>query len=386
MLIQQRTFGAAILRAPDDAAASGPLTIDAAVAALSAKPDDAPAADEAGPEPDNTPDDSADDGEAGQDTQSSASPEADDADPDDEVDVQAGEADAEGEQPQPLDPPHFWAADDKAAFEALPRHLQEKVLAYEKNRDTAASTAIQQANESRKQADQARQAAEQQASALAAKATEVDKLAERASLAFASKWPEVINWPATLNQLIQEHGHEAGHTQYLLLKEEHAADVQEMQRLEAAKQDLAEQAAKDAKEREEAEFKAFVAEEYAKLATVEPELADPKHGAERRQKVAQFLVSMGVSAEQIRHAGAVEYALAYDAMRYRDAKAAAGQAARDKRPPSTPAARPQTPQVRPTAAQPAVAPQQRAAAQAQNRFAQKPTMDNAAAAILALKG
>jgi hypothetical protein len=317
---------------------SGPLSIDQAVEQLTQT--DAPAEAEAAPEPE---------------PEIEASPEAEDPEAA-ETPSEDGEVEAEPTL-EAVDPPHFWAAEDKEAFAQLSPELQVKILGYEKNRDVATAKAIQEAKEAEKRA-------EQEASRIAQLNERLDKLIPEAEAAFASKWPDQIDWVATLNQLTEGYGLEEGQRQYLLLKEQHEQDTRQLAAAKVAKQ-----------EAEQQSFATFVQSEYAKLATVEPDLTDPKLGAERRQKVVTFLIERGVPAEQVRHAGAVELSLAYDAMRFREARKS-GKAALGPKPAHTPAARPVTPA--------ASIPQtpQRAAAAVKNRFAQTRSVDDAVAFLM----
>ena len=92
------------------------------------------------------------------------------------------------------DPPHFWSAEDKAAFAELPPHLQETVLAYERNRDTAAARAIQAAAEARNRAEAAASGADEVVSRL-------DKLLPEAEAAFGQRWPDDMDWGALADEV-----------------------------------------------------------------------------------------------------------------------------------------------------------------------------------------
>lgn len=266
-----------------------------------------------------------------------------------------GDAEFEPDGDEPEDgledaiaPPHFWSAEDKAAFEALPRHLQETVLDYERNRDTAAARAIQAAAEARNRAEQAASEAEDVASRL-------DKLLPEAEAAFGQRWPGPVDWAVLAD--------EVGAEQAMRLKLQHDTEAEALQRMHFAKQ-----------EAEARGFQTYVAAEFEKLKTVAPDLADPKTGAERRQDVVKFLTNNGVPADAIRQAGATEFALAYDAMRYRRAQSAYAQGERP-----TPRAGPGLP----PAAGHAQGASHRRQASARARFSERPSVDNAIAAIMA---
>jgi hypothetical protein len=319
---------------------AAPLSVDAAVAALLPPEDTQEAPEAATPEP-----------------EIEATPEAEDA-PEPEEAIEG-----EGEEGEPEKPaiaaPHSWDAEAKARFAELPHDVQELIVRRETERDTATAKALQEAAETRKRAE--------------AEAGEFTKLKERldtlipeAEASFRSKWPEKIDWVATLNQCVEQFGVEEGRRQYLVLKEQHEQDTRQIAAAKAAQQ-----------EAEAKAFDAFVKAEFEKLKTVEPELTDPQHGAERRQAVTKFLLDMGIPAEHVRGAGAVEYKLAYDAMRYRDGlqKAKAALKAPPKPIPAKPA-------VKPASAQ-AGSPAERSAQQIKNRFAQTKSVDDAVALLLA---
>lgn len=362
----------------------GALTVDGAVAAIMAgAPQEEATPEIEAPEGDeDNADPGAGDGD-GSDTETEGGdqpPEDPDAaeTPSDEG-GQGGEA--EGEKPQPLDPPHFWSAEEKAKFAALPREIQETVLTHEKNRDAATSKAIQDAREAEKRAQEAVQNAQRAAEERQAEKQRLDAILERAEQTFKAKWPEVIDWVATLNNLTAQHGSEEGLRQFSILKAEHEAETQQMQQLRAARQEAEEKAAREAKEREVARRQAFAREQVQRLAQIEPELVDPQKGPERFQRLVAFLNGRGISAEQLQDAGADELSIAYDAMRYREAQAQARQAAA-KSSPNKP--KPQgTPPVKPSAPAPVVPQQQRRVAQLEERLKKSGSPEDAVALLLA---
>lgn len=266
---------------------------------------------------------------------------------DETLDADPG-ADPDQEGEDGYDPPHFWSAADKAAFAELPPHLQETVLAYERNRDSAAARAIQEAAEARNRAEAAASGADEIVARL-------DKLLPEAEAAFGQRWPQAVDWAALAD--------EVGAEQAMRAKLAHDTEAEALQRMRAAKQDA-----------EAASHRNYLTGEFEKLKVIGPELTDPRHGADRRQAVVKFLSDNGVPAETIRHAGAIEFALAYDALRYRQAKASYARGARPS--PDTALA------VAPGAGA-AQGSSQRRQAGVKARFAQKPSLDNAVAAILA---
>jgi hypothetical protein len=272
-------------------------------------------------------------------------------DPDDadEAEVPPPEAEEEDEPEAELAAPHFWSAEDKAAFAELPAHLQEKIAAYEKNRDATTARVIQEAAEARNRAA----AEEAQLGALKA---QLSVALPQAQAAFAARWG--AGEPDWL-QVAQTHGpEEAGR-----LKQQFDQDAASVLQIHAAQQQV-----------EARDFSGYVEREFQTLKGLQPELADPVRGAERRHAVTRFLAEEGFPAEQIRYVGARELAVAYDAMRYRQATSGLARSAR------APAPRPG---VQPAAALPQRSSQYKRAESAKSRFAAKPTIDNAVAAIMA---
>lgn len=253
------------------------------------------------------------------------------------------EADAE------IEAPHFWSAEDKAVFAELPAHVRERIATYEKNRDVATARVIQEAAEARNRAaDEAEQ--------IGALKAQLSQVLPQAEAAFAAKWGAgEPNWAL----VAQGRGPEAA----ALLKAQFDQDAVAMLQVHAVQQQI-----------EAREHARFVQSEFETLKAVQPELADPVRGGERREAVTRFLADQGFDPEQIHYAGALEFAVAYDAMRYRQATSGLARSAR------APASRPG---VQPAAALPQRSSQYKRAESAKSRFAAKPTLDNAVAAILA---
>lgn len=355
------------------AAGDAPLSFNSAVdAILAAEAPEPQAAGEAAPDPAAV---------AGEASEPGAAPEqlADeqhedpDALPPGEDDVEAdaavdGEEQEEQEPSAAVNAPAWWTAEDRALWPTLSPEVQAVVARQEQLREKALGKLKQEAAEERNRAAAETKGMGELRSRLAT-------VAERAEQVFADRWPDNIDWVAVAN--------EYGAEEATKLRFQHDQDK--------ADRDQAKAAAATA---ETVEHRAFVQKEMAALATIEPELADPKAGPARRAKVQQFLQGLGVPQEQLRWASAVEFALAYDAMRYRDAKATMASGRKGALPtldataqpspvkPRTPAPRP----VAPAAAAQVRSPQQRQAQSARGRFHQKPSLDNAAAAILAMGG
>jgi hypothetical protein len=313
------------------AADAGPLSIDAAIEALSPKEAAAPTEAAAPEEPEEP-------------IAQSTGEEADEA-----PEAVEGE---EAETPEPeapvVDAPHWWTAEQKALWSEVPAHIQAVVAEQESNRERATSKAKQEAAE-------ARNRSEAEAKGMGDIKSRLEAILPQAAAAFASKWPEQIDWVATA----QEHGVE----QTQLWKLQYEQEQQTLQRMTAARE-----------EAEAREFQNFVQTEFARLPEVEPELVDPA----RRQSVVSFLLERGLPPEQIRNAGALELSLAYDAMRFRQnqAKAKASLVAPVKKPVAA------RPTVAPGAAQ-SQSPTERTAQQVRNRFAQTRSVDDAVALLLA---
>jgi hypothetical protein len=265
------------------------LSVEDAVSALQDAPrvDDAPEGDEPTENADNEPEREEDAHEAEPDF---ADPDAEDsAGPEEATDAE-DEAQNEAEQP-PIDPPLSWDAEAKAQFEQLPRDLQQKVVEREKQRDAALSKAQQDAAEARKAVEAAK-----------AESQKITDIAERASKTFRDRW-EGIDWQAWAQK--EPDIAQKAWTQY---------QIEERQLAEASA----------AAERSRAESHAkFVQSETAKLAEKAPEFMDPEKGPELKQKVQRFLMEQhGFSADDLNNVTASQVLVAYDAMRYGEAKKA----------------------------------------------------------------
>ncbi len=330
-------------------APDAPLTVDAAVASLLAKPEaeqdnpapEAPAgAAEAQDEPQ---------GEASTPEDTAAEP----AEP-----AEGEEAEAQEDPVEVLEAPRYWSKDAKEQFSQLPAELQAVVLAQEGPREEAAAKAKADAAEVRSRADAELSKVQDLAAALG------DRLPQWIET-FTSKWgAKEPDWVALAN----EHGAEAVN----LAKLQYDAD-------KAKLQDAANETAK-AKQLAQ---QTFVKAEFAKLAELSPDLApdanDPKQGAEKRQEVAQYVAKLGIPAEAIAQISAAEMTIAHKAMLYDQ-----GQAALKAAPKPKPAAVARPAAVRPGAASGQSQPNLQK--QARGRFDAKPSIDNAVALLLAGKG
>lgn len=323
-----------------EAPVAGPLTVDQAVASLlTPEPteEQAPEAPEAAAEEPQT--------------------EGDDQSPEDTPDEAAEpsegeETEAEDEPVVAAEPPKYWSKDAKEAFGKLPPDLQAVVLAQEGPREEAAAKAKAEAAERIKAADA-------EMSKVSQLAEQLGEFLPRAVQKFASQWGADPDWVA----YAQEHGAEA----MTIAKAQYDADAADLLKLQRA----TEQAQAEAQT-------AYVKAEFAKLAEIAPELADPTEGLTRRQEITKYLVAQGVDPEGVRNISATEMLLAQKAMKWDAAQAAARAAPKPKPAPPPKAA------VRPSPAQ-GQSSAQRTAQQIQNRFSQTRSVDDAVALLLAKK-
>lgn len=316
---------------------NGALTVDAAIASLlPAEPveQEAPAAPvEAAQEPTEP------EGET-------SAPEEAEAEP---VEPAEGEeAEAEPEPVVAAEPPKYWSQDAKAKFAELPPELQAVVLAQEGPREEAAAKA---------KAEAAAKVAEAQAEV--GKVTQLaEQLADflpQAVETFKSRWGTDPDWVAYAH----EHGAEA----MTIAKAQHEAELSQLSRLAAAKQEAETQA-----------HQAFLKVEFAKLAEIAPDLAQD---ATKRQAVVSYLVQAGVPQDALPQISAVEMTIAHKAKLWDEAQAKLKAA---PKPAPVPAAKPAP--VRPAASQ-AQSPQRSVLQQAQARFNLNPSRENAEALLLA---
>lgn len=351
--------GASVAFSPDE----GALSIDQAAGLLSAAPvEDTPAPEEApAGEPEAVEEPAAE--EAAETTESEAEPTAEDT-PDPDADPVIAEAeDPESESdPQPvIAAPKSWDASERALFAQLPAPAQEVILKRETERDRAVSKAQQEAGEARK-------SVETELSSLAQYKTVFDQVVTNAKQVFAGKWDRV-DWVAWAEQ--DPEAYTVGWARF-------NAEQQELNNAVLAQQE----AEKLHKEAGKTEFQNYVRSEFAKLPDVAPDLADLKDGKARRIKVAQFLLDQGAhTTEDIERISAVEMSLAYDAMRFREGKAALRSATVK---PAAPAPKPAPPRAAaPTAAAQAAPPRQRQVEIARANLNKTGSIDDAVALLLA---
>jgi hypothetical protein len=276
-------------------------------------------------------------------------PEAVTGEPDDGAPTDAAEP--------PIRAPQSWDAEAKAKFEALPRDLQEVVLARETDRDKAVQRSVQEAADARKLA----QAKAAEAESVTQIKAALDQIVPVALQTFRHKWSD---WTPT-RQAEMARADPAG---YVARKAEFEAEAAEMGRLNAVNQQA-----------QQVAYQHFVQSESAKLATVAPALADARDGPGRRQALAAYLRREGVPVDQIPMLDANTIRLAHKALLWDEAQAKAATAARPSRPASAP------PPVRPAAAQAAPS-RTRSRDVAIQRLDQSGSVDDAVRALKAKRG
>jgi hypothetical protein len=315
---------------PAENAERAPLSVEDAVAHLTA-----PAAPEqaAASEPDEI-------------EETEAEPTAEDASEPEEA--TAGEEEAEQAEPEApaIEPPQFWDAEGREGWSSIPREHQEFILAQVGKQAASASKAIEQAAEARK-------AAEGQASKVTQLADALNGFLPQAMETFKGRW-EGVDWVQAARQLDPQ--------EFNALQAEFQAQQRQLEQLTAANRDA-----------ERLAHETHVRTVNEALPRVAPDLTDPVKGQERLGKVFSFLTTQGYAPEQLKHVSAPDLAIAYDAMRWREAQAAP--------PKPKPQPKPAMPTVKPTATQ-ASNPQQRGVQTAKNRYAQTRSVDDAVALLL----
>lgn len=280
------------------AAPTGPITLDQFAAELVAEQTAAAAPEE----------------EEEEDLEASTEePEDDSAE---EVAADAEEEDAEPEveaSQEEVPPPQSWSKEDREAWSTLTPEVQKVVLKREADRDKAIAQTRQQAAELAKQVQTFAQRAEE--------------YAHLGADAFEARWREKaegpINWAIAL--------------QTARTQEEFQEILKEKAVYEAEKAQL-EGAQKRAQEQSQLARSAFLAQEWKALEEIAPELADPKEGKARREKIVSYLSEQGIPAEVLPDIGAIELKLAWKAMRFdeMDTKAKAAAKLPRRNPTATP--------------------------------------------------
>ncbi len=336
----------------DSTPETGAITVDQAVGLLGQAAAPAP---EAAREPDETttPVDQTEDispFEAEPTAETAPEPEAVTGEPDEE---------REDAAEPPIRAPQSWDAEAKAKFEALPRDLQEVVLARETDRDKAVQRSVQEAADARKLA----QAKAVEAESVTQIKAVLDQIVPIAVDTFRYKWTD---WtPARQAEMAR-----TDPAAYIARKAEFDAEAAEMARLTAVNHHT-----------QQAAYDQFIRTETAKLAVVAPALFDQKQGHDRRRALSAYLVAEGVPADQVGQLDANTLRLAHKALLWDEAQAKAATAARPARSASPHA----TPPVRPAAASAAPS-RQRSREAAIQRLDQTGSVDDAVRALKARRG
>jgi hypothetical protein len=196
----------------------------------------------------------------------------------------------------PRTPPSHWNAEERASFAKAPPELQDAILAQEGKREAVLKRHKDDALEARRAAEAERGEVEKRVAFL-------DHILPAAAQTFQTRWAG-IDWSRLPD--------EVGADQAFKLKAQFDGEREQMGRL------LAE------RERAQTEqHRHFVATETEKLKTEAPDLADPKEGRARAAALGSFLTGEGFPATRISLMSAKEAAIAYDAMRWRQAQAKA---------------------------------------------------------------
>jgi len=258
-------------------------------------------------------------------------------------DPRDGEDETEAEELGEVDrpsPPKYWSKDAKARFAELDPDLQAVVLSQEGPREAAAARA-------KAEADGARRLA-----------ADLADLLPEAAQRFHAQWGGEPDWAA----IAQAHGVEAmagARAQYEGEKTRlaHAAQLSQVaQRLN---------------------HHAYVAAEFERLKSLDPELAHPETGSERRTEVTRYLHDKGLDADSLFQISALEMSLARKAMLWDQAQAKAARSNFTPRP-DRPATRALA---RGGASAGPVDPKARRAVQAANRFAKSRSIEDAVALL-----
>lgn len=285
------------------------------------------------------------------DEESDAEPTAEDseADPDGATDDADDEEDAEEADQPPIQAPHSWDREAKAAFEALPRKMQEVISARENERDRVVSQKLNEAAEQRK-------AYEERASKVSQYAEIFDQLADQAKQRFAGRW-DGVDWVQMAQRLDP--------ADYQRQRAEYEADQQTLSRTVAAREAA-----------EKAYHQKFIADETAKLREIAPEIVN---SPEVRTELVKYASDLGVDKDALSWASAAELSVLHKAMLFDKMKA---QPVKAKAAPTKPAPK----AVRPASEAKTTPRNVQERDKAMKRLSQSGSVDDAVAAILAQGG
>lgn len=212
-----------------------------------------------------------------------------------------------------LTAPKWWNAEQKAAWDELSPKVQAAVYAQEENRERALQKSKQKTDDDVKASSEVRESLRKRVQVL-------DAILPRAMELYRGKWANV-DWAQAAEQMDP--------ADYNRARAQFERDSTEMQEL-----------SRQQKQADDERFAEFVREESNKLVEVAPDLADPKQGPERRKQLGKFLTDLKFDPVRINAMSAHEAALAYDAMRWRQAQAKAATAPKNPARSTAPANRP----------------------------------------------
>jgi hypothetical protein len=321
-------------------AESGPLSVEQAIAAITPEP-----ASEAAPE--------APQEAAAEPVEIEAEPSpAEETEGDAESAPEGEEGAAEEEPVVALEPPPYWTKEHRAHFASMSPEDQAVVLAQEGPREEIVAKV-------KAEAEAVRKAADAELGKVGKLAEELSDFLPKAIEVFQSRWGADPDWVAYAT----EHGSDA----MVIAKAQHDQELALLQRTAKATEIAQTQAQQ-----------AFVKAEFATLAEIAPELADPTTGPALRTEVTKYLIDDGIDPAAIQNISAREMRIARKAMLYDKAQAAL-KAKPAPKPITAPATRAP---VRPGAA-PAQSSSRSSLQQAQSRFNLNPSVENAEALMLA---
>lgn len=387
-------------------ARSAPMDVSEAARVLSQsrrKPEAAPV-EAAGAE--DAPEDLAPEGDGDGNTESEGETTPDDADDPDADPAIEGDEDGEPES-DPAEPiiaaPKSWSAEDKAKWDAVPPEVKEVILAHEDRQHKATSKALQEAATARRAAEQEARSVGQMKPALESAIQRAETIFKTAPSVEETWAPVMADWaafdwsayaaeasPAEFQQAQAQF--QQDQALYGQAQRAEAAQKAELASLKAAKEDADRLEFQSYVHTEAANLEAFATDPDHPAYAAAKDLTDPKEGLARKQAVGRDLLERGVPAKALESISAIELAVAYDAMRWRQAQATAGKAApkpsgqpqtQQTKTPPAPAARTGPAPMRPTASAAARPTQNRVVAQADARFRQTGEVDDLVAKLVA---
>lgn len=268
------------------------------------------------------------------DEEQSSDPDQEDVEAPDE----ASDDDAAEEAEEPIDPPHFWTAEEKARFAELPRDVQELLIAKDKEAQRITNQRLEEAAKTRK-------AYEDEAKALSELKARAEQAVTHAEQMFVDRWSE---WtPQAWAELAR-----TNQAQYIELKAQFEEEQAAVQQSRAARDAAA-----------QVERARWLEEQSDLLKSYAPELADPVEGSKRKQELAEYLISQGAKPQDLADISAAVTALAWKAMQFDRLKTQAK------------APRPAPKPVKPTSSAPPSV--EREAQKAKNRFFQTGRLEDA---------